>query len=649
MEEQILEQPEINPSEQTAPVSEEQSVETKVEVENTPAKEKPVVEQKKSQKVNLDDFDWDDYDGKKHIVKSAEREKLEGIYTETLSKVKDKELIEGTVVAIDEKEVLINIGYKSDGVISRSEFRYLPELKVGDKVEVIVENLEDMKGQLALSHKAARTLKSWERVNAICESNEVFIGYIKSRTKGGLIVDVLGLDAFLPGSQIDSKPVRDYEAYVGKEIELKIVKINNEFKNIVVSHKAISEEEDELQKQQFRNSLEKGGVYEGTVKNITPYGVFVDLGNGVDGLILIRDLSWKRISNPEEVVALDQVIQVVVLDFGEDRKKITLGVKQLSEAPWEALDQNIKEGDTVKGKVVLLTDYGAFVEIIPGVEGLIHVTEMSWSQHLHSAHDFLKVGEEIEVVVISIDKDTQKMSLSLKRKTEDPWTSIENKYPVGSKHTATVRNFTHFGIFVELEPGIDGLIHISDLSWTKKIKHPAEFTKVGEKIETVVLELNTESRQIKLGHKQIEDNPWDVYESVFTIGSKHEGKIVATTDRGATVVFPMFGLETFVTNRNLVKENGSMPNIEETLEFVVLDFNKDSQKIVASHTNTYKPTEEEEKKHSDNAEKEKQNIIKKVNSQTTKNTFGDLEAFSELRDQLKESEAKESDTESTEE
>ncbi|MDR2511339.1 MAG: 30S ribosomal protein S1 [Bacteroidales bacterium] len=630
--------------EPTNSIAEETQVEIFEEEAKKVAKEEKL-KVKPAPVVESDDNFWTNLENDKKGVISAERAHIEDLYAATMNKVKEKEIIEGTIVSLDAKDVLINIGYKSDGIIPYSEVKYSDgsfvgeNIKIGDKIKVMVVSLEDQNGRLSLSHKLARTLEAWEKASEMCENKEQFIGTIKSRTKGGMIVDVMGLDAFLPGSQIDTKASKDFDAYVGQKIELLIIKINNETKNIVVSHKAISEEEDEANKQQFRESLEKGAIYKGAVKNITPYGVFVDLGNGVDGLIVLKDLSWKRISDPKDVVEVGQEIDVVILDFDESRKKISLGVKQLSAAPWEALGEDIKEGVVVTGKVVKIEDYGAFVEIQPGIEGLIHVSEMTWSQHVRSPKDFITVGEEIKAVIISLDKEMQRMSLSIKQLTKDPWLDIEKNYKVGSKHKGIVKNFTAFGIFVELEPGIDGLVHISDLSWTKKIKHPAEFTKVGAEIETVVLDVNTETRQIKLGHKQVEENPWETYESVYTKGSTHEATITAITDKSASILFNE-GLETSVALRNLKKEDGTIPVVGETLPFVVLDFNGDSQKIIVSHVNTYKPTEEEERKIEEKAEQDRNASIKDINKKVTKSTLGDLEDLQALKEQLEKSEKK---------
>ena len=502
----------------------------------------------------IEDFNWDAYESGES-ASSISKEEQEKAYDNTLNKVGDHEVVDGTVIAMNKREVVVNIGYKSDGIIPLSEFRYNPDLKVGDTVEVYIENQEDKKGQLILSHKKARATRSWDRVNAALENEEIIKGYIKCRTKGGMIVDVFGIEAFLPGSQIDVKPIRDYDVFVGKTMEFKVVKINQEFKNVVVSHKALIEAELEQQKKEIISKLEKGQVLEGTVKNITSYGVFIDLG-GVDGLIHITDLSWGRVSDPHEVVQLDQKLNVVILDFDDEKKRIALGLKQLTPHPWDSLDPNLKVGDHVKGKVVVMADYGAFVEIAPGVEGLIHVSEMSWSQHLRSAQDFMKVGDEIEAVILTLDRDERKMSLGIKQLKPDPWETIEEKYPVGSKHTAKVRNFTNFGVFVEIEEGVDGLIHISDLSWTKKIKHPSEFTQIGADIDVVVLEIDKENRRLSLGHKQLEENPWDVFETVFTVGSVHEGRIIEMLDKGAVIALP-YGVEGFATPKHSFRSRSS--------------------------------------------------------------------------------------------
>ncbi len=523
------------------------------------------------------DFDWEAYE---HGDTKGERshEELEHAYEESLNSVKDKEVIEGTIIALNKREAVVNIDYKSDGIIPMSEFRYNPDIKVGDKVEVFIENQEDRKGQLILSHKKARASRSWERINAALENNEIIKGYIKCRTKGGMIVDVFGIEAFLPGSQIDVKPIRDYDIFVGKTMEFRVVKINEEFRNVVVSHKALIEAELEQQKREIISKLEKGQVLEGTVKNITSYGVFIDLG-GVDGLIHITDLSWGRVNHPSEVVALDQKLNVVILDFDNDKKRIALGLKQLHPHPWDALDADLKVGDKVKGKVVVMADYGAFLEVAPGVEGLIHVSEMSWSQHLRSAQEFLKIGDEVEAVILTLDRNERKMSLGIKQLKKDPWEDIEVRYPIGSRHTAKVRNFTNFGVFVEIEEGVDGLIHISDLSWTKKIKHPSEFTQVGADIEVEVLQIDKDNRRLSLGHKQLEENPWDVFETIFTVGSVHEGTIIEMLEKGAVVALP-YGVEGFATPKHLVKEDGSQAKVDEKLNFKVIEFNKDSKRII---------------------------------------------------------------------
>ena len=577
-----------------------------------------------------EEFDWENFNQQEEDEYDPnEREKYEALYDQTLSTVKEKEVVEGTVVSVSKKEVVINIGYKSEGVVSRNEFRHNPDLKPGDKVEVYIENQEDKDGQLVLSHKKARTLKAWENVNKAYANDEIIQGYIKCRTKGGMIVDVFGIETFLPGSQIDVKPIRDYDAYVGKTMDFKVVKINQEFRNVVVSHKAIVEEELEQQKKEIISKLEKGQVLEGTVKNITSYGVFIDLG-GVDGLIHITDLSWGRVNHPEEIVELDQKLNVVILDFDDDKKRIALGLKQLTPHPWDSLDPNLKVGDIVKGKVVVLADYGAFVEIQPGVEGLIHVSEMSWSQHLRSAQEFLKVGDQVEAQILTLDREERKMSLGIKQLKPDPWENIEEKYPVGSKHKAKVRNFTNFGVFVEIEEGVDGLIHISDLSWTKKINHPAEFTSIGEEIEVVVLEIDKENRRLSLGHKQLEENPWDVFEDVFTEGSIHEGTIIDVFDKGAMVALP-YGVEGFVSNKHLAKEDGSNVQVEEKLPFKVIEFNKEAKKIVLSHRRVY----EDDKKEQERAQTQKtRKNVKKVNKNVEKTTLGDISDLASLKSEM---------------
>ena len=572
--------------------------------------------------VTPEAFDWDTYEKGDSIDTNRQRDTE--LYDKTLSQIQNQEVVEGTVVSINKREVVVNIGYKSDGIIPYAEFRYNPDLKVGDKVEVFIENQEDKKGQLILSHRLARHARSWDRVKAALESQEIIHGYIKSRTKGGMIVEVFGIEAFLPGSQIDVKPIRDYDVFVDKTMEFKIVKINDEYKNIVVSHKALIEEELEEQRKEIISRLEKGQVLEGIVKNITSYGVFIDLG-GVDGLIHITDLSWGRINHPNEIVQLDQKINVVILDFDEEKKRIALGLKQLTPHPWDALDQNLKVGDKVKGKVVVMADYGAFLEIIPGVEGLIHISEMSWSQHLRSANDFLKVGDEVEAVILTIDREERKMSLGIKQLKPDPWATIDTKYAVGTKHTAKVRNFTNFGVFAELEEGVDGLIHISDLSWTKKIKHPSEFTQLGSDIDVVVLEIDKENSRLSLGHKQLEENPWEVFETIFTEGSIHEGTIVELFDKGAVIALP-YGIEGFATPKHIVKENGKSAKLDEKLPFKVIEFNKDAKRIILSHSRTF----EDEAK---NNETEQPLTEKKV-TKKAKATLGDIEALSELKDQM---------------
>ena len=583
----------------------------------------------------LDDFDWEAFEEGAAQTEQS-REDQQAAYEKSLNNVSDHEVVDGTVIAMNKREVVVNIGFKSDGIIPISEFRYNPDLKVGDIVEVYVENQEDKKGQLLLSHKKARLSKSWERVNAALDNEEVIQGYIKCRTKGGMIVDVFGIEAFLPGSQIDVHPIRDYDVFVGKTMEFKVVKINQEFRNVVVSHKALIEAELEQQKKEIISKLEKGQILEGTVKNITSYGVFVDLG-GVDGLIHITDLSWGRVSDPHEVVELDQKINVVILDFDDEKKRIALGLKQLTAHPWDALDADLKVGDRVKGKVVVIADYGAFVEIAPGVEGLIHVSEMSWSQHLRSAQEFMHVGDEVEAVILTLDREERKMSLGIKQLKDDPWESIEEKYPIGSKHTARVRNFTNFGIFVELEEGVDGLIHISDLSWTKKVKHPSEFTQVGADIDVVVLEIDKENRRLSLGHKQLEDNPWDAYETIYTPGSVHQGKITEIMDKGAVIVLNEGG-EGFATPKHLVKEDGSQAQLGEELPFKVIEFVKETKRIILSHSRTFEDAKEDAKKAA-----RKQRVAKKeetpaINNVAAGTTLGDIDALAELKAKLEKGE-----------
>ncbi|MBQ8456249.1 MAG: 30S ribosomal protein S1 [Prevotella sp.] len=583
----------------------------------------------------LNDFNWEEFEN--GMVANVSKEELDKAYDETLNKVSEHQVVDGTVISVDKKEVVVSIGYKSDGIIPASEFRYNPDLKVGDTVEVYVENAEDKKGQLVLSHKKARLSKSWDRVNAALDNEEIVQGYIKCRTKGGMIVDVFGIEAFLPGSQIDVHPIRDYDQFVGTTMDFKIVKINQEFRNVVVSHKALIEAELEAQKKEIIGKLEKGQILEGTVKNITSYGVFVDLG-GVDGLIHITDLSWGRVDDPHKVVELDQKINVVILDFDDEKKRIALGLKQLTPHPWDALDANLKVGDHVTGKVVVIADYGAFVEIQPGVEGLIHVSEMSWSQHLRSAQEFLKVGDEVEAVVLTLDRDERKMSLGIKQLKEDPWEAIEVKYPVGSKHTAKVRNFTNFGVFVELEEGVDGLIHISDLSWTKKVKHPSEFTQVGAEIDVIVLDIDKENRRLSLGHKQLEDNPWDVFEAKYTVGSIHEGKIIELLEKGAVVSLDK-DVEGFATPKHLVKEDGSQAQLGETLPFKVIEFNKDSKRIILSHSRTFEdPQREEKKAAAKKTRAAKKDDAPKIENVAASTTLGDLDVLANLKAQMEKGE-----------
>ncbi|MDQ2177389.1 30S ribosomal protein S1 [Marinifilum sp. D714] len=578
------------------------------------------------------EFDWDAFTNDEGFA-GEKRTELEAMYDKTLSTVAEKEVIDGTVISLNKREVVINIGYKSDGIVSLNEFRYNPELTVGDTVEVYVESQEDKKGQLVLSHKKARALRSWDRVNSALENDEIIKGYIKCRTKGGMIVDVFGIEAFLPGSQIDVKPIRDYDVYVGKTMEFKVVKINHEFKNVVVSHKALIEAELEQQKKEIIAKLEKGQVLEGTVKNITSYGVFIDLG-GVDGLIHITDLSWGRVTHPSEIVELDQKLNVVILDFDDDKKRIALGLKQLTPHPWDALDAELKVGDTVKGKVVVMADYGAFVEIATGVEGLIHVSEMSWSQHLRSAQDFMKVGDEVEAQILTLDREERKMSLGIKQLKADPWAEIDTKYAVNSKHTAKVRNFTNFGVFVEIEEGVDGLIHISDLSWTKKVKHPAEFTQIGAEIEVKVLEIDKDNRRLSLGHKQLEENPWDVFETIFTTDSIHEGTIVEVFEKGAVIALP-YGVEGFATPRHLVKEDGAQAKVEEKLQFKVIEFSKAAKRIILSHSRTFEDVKKaEETAAKKEAAKSTKKGVKKVKDSLEKTTLGDISELAALKSQL---------------
>ena len=658
---------EEEPKKEAAPVS----VETKVEEETSP---EPVIEETAKQKDEVtepeekptndtadaepvpepapekvevtdekapeeEEFDWEEFEKDVDIYTSKQRAEYEDIYESTLSKITVHEVIDGTVIGLNSREVVVNIGYKSEGIVSLNEFRYNEDLKVGDKVEVYVESQEDKNGQLILSHKKARSLRSWDRVNEALETNVVINGYIKCRTKGGMIVDVFGIEAFLPGSQIDVKPIRDYDIFVGKTMEFKVVKINNEYKNVVVSHKALIEAELEQQRKEIIAKLEKGQVLEGTVKNITSYGVFIDLG-GVDGLIHITDLSWGRVNHPEEIVELDQKLNVVILDFDDDKKRIALGLKQLTPHPWDALDKDLKVGDKAKGKVVVIADYGAFIEIAPGVEGLIHVSEMSWSQHLRSAQEFLKVGDEVEAVILTLDRDDRKMSLGIKQLKPDPWDKIDERYPVGTKHTAIVRNFTNFGIFVEIEEGVDGLIHISDLSWTKKVKHPAEFTSIGAEIEVVVLEIDKDNRRLSLGHKQIEENPWDVFETIFSIDSIHEGTVTDVFDKGAIVNMP-YGVEGFVSPRHLLKEDGSKIKMDEKLPFKVLEFNKGAKRIVLSHTRVFedeKRTEERKGKKTERDQTKKE--TRKLKANLEKTTLGDISDLAALKTEMEKNQRK---------
>ncbi|MCK4344251.1 MAG: 30S ribosomal protein S1 [Bacteroidales bacterium] len=602
------------------------------------AKKEAVKDQKATDVEKLSDFDWEGI-VKQEDYTPEQRAEYESMYDKTLSTIAENEVVDGTVISMTKREVVINIGYKSEGVVSLNEFRYNPELIPGDKVEVYVESKEDKKGQLVLSHKKARALRSWDRVNEALGSDEIIKGYIKCRTKGGMIVDVFGIEAFLPGSQIDVKPIRDYDVYVGKTMEFKVVKINREFKNVVVSHKALIEAELEQQKKEIIAKLEKGQVLEGTVKNITSYGVFIDLG-GVDGLIHITDLSWGRVSHPEEIVQLDQKLNVVILDFDDDKKRIALGMKQLTPHPWDSLDPKLKIGDQVIGKVVVIADYGAFVEIASGVEGLIHVSEMSWSQHLRSAQEFLKVGDKVDAQILTLDREERKMSLGIKQLKPDPWDKIDEKYALDSKHTAKVRNFTNFGVFVEIEEGIDGLIHISDLSWTKKIKHPAEFTSIGAEIEVVVLEMDKENRRLSLGHKQLEENPWEVFETIFTIDSIHEGTIIEVFDKGALVALP-YGVEGFITPKHLIKKDGTSAKIDEKLEFMIIEFSKSAKRIVLSHARVW----EEPKKYRDKTTKKAgaqptKKAPRKIKSSMEKTTLGDITELAALKSEMEEKENK---------
>ncbi|HCC70260.1 MAG TPA: 30S ribosomal protein S1 [Bacteroidales bacterium] len=611
--------------------------------EEAKAKVEKKVKVKKEVEAGVEEFDWESFE-KEETKQSPKQKEYEEMYDKTLSTIAEDEVLEGTVISMNKREVVINIGYKSEGVISLNEFRYYPDLKVGDKVEVYVESQEDKTGQLVLSHKRARALKSWDRVNEALDKDEIINGYIKCRTKGGMIVDVFGIESFLPGSQIDVKPIRDYDVFVGKTMEFKVVKINHEFKNVVVSHKALIEAELESQKKEIIAKLEKGQVLEGTVKNITSYGVFIDLG-GVDGLIHITDLSWGRVNHPEEVVKLDERLNVVILDFDDDKKRIALGLKQLTEHPWDSLDEKLNVGDKVKGKVVVMADYGAFVEIAPGVEGLIHVSEMSWSQHLRSAQEFINVGDEVEAIILTLDREQRKMSLGIKQLKPDPWEKIDEKYVVDSRHKAKVRNFTNFGVFVEIEEGVDGLIHISDLSWTRKIKHPAEFTSIDAEIEVVVLEIDKENRRLSLGHKQLEENPWDVFEEVFEVDTIHEGTIIDVFDKGAVVALP-YGVEGFVTPKHLVKEDGTSGKMDEKLKFKVIEFNKGAKKIILSHSRIF----EDEKRAAEKGSRKSEAVAtrraaKKIKSNLEKTTLGDITDLAALKEEMEEKENKSSKSE----
>ncbi len=632
---------EETPKAETAPVAEEAKEEAtpeEVKEETAPAVE--TEEEKVAPAAESEEFDWDALEADDEGFAGKKNTELVDLYDNTLNTVQEKEVLEGTVISMNKREVVVDIGYKSDGIVSLNEFRYNPELKVGDTVEVYVESLEDKKGQMILSHKKARAVRSWDRVNDALDKDEIIKGYIKCRTKGGMIVDVFGIEAFLPGSQIDVKPIRDYDMYVGKNMEFKVVKINQEFRNVVVSHKALIEAELEQQKKEIISKLEKGQVLEGTVKNVTSYGVFIDLG-GVDGLIHITDLSWGRISHPNEIVELDQKLNVVILDFDDDKKRIALGLKQLTPHPWDNLDTELKVGDSVKGKVVVMADYGAFVEIAPGVEGLIHVSEMSWSQHLRSAQDFLKVGDEVEAQILTLDRDERKMSLGIKQLKKDPWQEIDTKFGIGTKHSATVRNFTNFGVFVEIEEGVDGLIHISDLSWTKKIKHPSEFTSIGAQVEVVVLDIDKDNRRLSLGHKQLEENPWDVFETIFSVDSIHEGTVVELFDKGATIALP-YGVEGFATPRHLVKEDGSKASLEEKMDFKVIEFSKAAKRIILSHSRVFedeKRTEETAKKKTQSKQTAK--AMKTVKDSQEKTTLGDISELAALKSQMEAEENKE--------
>jgi small subunit ribosomal protein S1 len=628
--------PETN-AEVTASADNGESAETPEKPAKKASKKAEVAEEAPVAVAENKPFDWEAYE---HDItySDADRQSLNEKYDNTLTQIAEKEVVMGSVVAKTKKEVVITLGYKSEGIVQANEFRYNPDLKIGDQVEVYVESQEDRNGQLVISHRKARTMKAWQRVNEALETGVVITGFVKCRTKGGLIVDVFGIEAFLPGSQIDVKPIRDYDVYVGKNMEFKVVKINHEFKNVVVSHKALIEAELEEQKRMIIGGLEKGQVLEGVVKNITSYGVFVDLG-GVDGLIHITDLSWGRVNHPEEIVTLDAKINVVILDFDDDKKRIALGLKQLSAHPWDALDANINVGDKIKGKVVVLADYGAFVEVAPGVEGLLHVSEMSWSQHLRSAQDFLKVGDEIEAVILTLDREERKMSLGMKQLQPDPWEGIDVRFPVGSKHKSKVVNFTNFGVFVELAEGVDGLIHISDLSWNRKVKHPSEFCKVGDELEVLVLEVDMENRRLSLGHKQLEENPWDVFETVFGVDSVHEGTIINLTDKNAVVALP-YGLEGLCPKKHIRKEDGSNAKVDEKLNFVVVDFNKEGKKITLSHTRTFDESAEMEefggkkKPAAKTGGRNTNKMVQELNDASEKTTLGDLDALAALKDEM---------------
>jgi small subunit ribosomal protein S1 len=636
-------EPEVNETEVQEVKNVSEETEAEAVVAEAVAEEKPevVAEEKETPKKASveEEFDWASLEVGKDAYSQKDRNNLEDLYNNTLNTVSEKEVLEGTVISLNKREVVVDIGYKSDGIVSLNEFRYNPELKIGDKVDVYIESLEDKKGQMILSHKKARATRSWDRVNESLEKDEIIKGYIKCRTKGGMIVDVFGIEAFLPGSQIDVKPIRDYDVFVGKTMEFKVVKINHEYRNVVVSHKALIEAELEQQKKDIIAKLEKGQVLEGTVKNVTSYGVFMDLG-GVDGLIHITDLSWGRISHPNEIVELDQKLNVVILDFDDDKKRIALGLKQLTPHPWDKLDETLKVGDTVKGKVVVIADYGAFVEIAPGVEGLIHVSEMSWSQHLRSAQDFLKVGDEVEASILTLDRDERKMSLGIKQLKNDPWENIDSLFGVGTKHKATVRNFTNFGVFVEITEGVDGLIHISDLSWTKKIKHPSEFTAVGEEIEVVVLDIDKDNRRLSLGHKQLEENPWDVFETIFTADSIHEGTVVELMDNGAVIALP-YGVEGFATPRHLVKEDGSSVKQDEKLDFKVIEFNKSAKRIIVSHSRVYEDVNRaEDTAKRKTAARTPKKAAKPVIDNIEKTTLGDISELAALKSQMEADEKK---------